>query len=449
MTNSRNLKRKTHILALYIALFCALSIIYIYYVIPSSSYMGFGFDFDIYKFYISIIVILIFSAFTPVDGGVRSFFLNIILTIQLVPSLVIYSMAGKTTNLALVIWMAIAVVYLVSTLPMPRARLMNINSRHLLWLLLMMTGCLIVAISLYGGFGNFNLNFRQVYEFRSAAAESLPGIFSYMIPIFSKIVIPFGIVISVIFRKFIILYIFFIFSIIIFGISNHKGVVLYPIFTLSIFYALNYSNQYSRALLLFVSAIFLAFFDSFMFFISGQDSMWGWYVDLFVRRGLLIPALLDYHHIEFFSQNSQYFWSSSRLSFGMIENPYGIPSPNVIGRAYFNNVETSAGTGFIGSGFAQAGMVGVMLYSVGVGIVIAALQAFGRRLGHPFVTAVMFVQIATMLTATDFITMFLTHGLLASFVLLAIVRAPGERHTIGARKRIKDRKLPPKMVESH
>lgn len=434
MSGSVKAKRKSVITLLYLILFLAVSLNYILYVNPSSAYMGFNIDIDVIRIIFSVCIIVIFSSLTPADDSVRAFFLNIILTIQLVPSLVLYSLAGKSTDLAFVIWVAIAIVYAVSALPMPRGRLMRINPRHLLWMLLVTTGGLIAALSFLGGFGNFNLDIRQVYEFRSAAAEALPGIFAYLMPIFSKIVIPFGLILSIYYRKYTYFFVFIAASIILFGVSNHRGIIIYPIMTIFIFYALNLSNQYSSVLILLISALVVAMIDSVLFFSIGQESIWGWYVDLFVRRGLMIPALLDYHHIEFFSENPKYFWASSRLSFGMVQNPYGIQSPNVIGEAYFNNVENAAGTGFIGSGFAQAGMVGVVLYSVGVGIVIAILQAFGRYLGLPLVAAVMIVQIATMLTATDFVTMFLTHGLFASFILLAIIRAPQGRRAAGRRE---------------
>jgi hypothetical protein len=56
--------------------------------------------------------------------------------------------------------------------------------------------------------------------------------------------------------------------------------------------------------------------------------------------------------------------------------------------------------------------------------VIAFINQYGKSLGTPIVCSVMVVQVMTMLTGSDFLTMFLTHGLLVSLMLLAAVR-PG------------------------
>jgi hypothetical protein len=106
----------------------------------------------------------------------------------------------------------------------------------------------------------------------------------------------------------------------------------------------------------------------------------------------------------------------------MIKPPYDLTSPFLIGEAYFGSSEIGANTGYVGSGFAQAGMAGVAIYAIGVGMIVAILQSYGRYLGLPFVGAIMMTQVVTMISSTDFVTLFLTHGMLISLVLLAMAR---------------------------
>ncbi len=80
-----------------------------------------------------------------------------------------------------------------------------------------------------------------------------------------------------------------------------------------------------------------------------------------------------------------------------------------------------ANTGFIGSGFAQAGMWGVFAYAVGAGLIVSILQTYSRYLGVPLVAAAMLIQFASMISATDFVTLFLTHGLFLALVILTLV----------------------------
>lgn len=135
----------------------------------------------------------------------------------------------------------------------------------------------------------------------------------------------------------------------------------------------------------------------------------------------MIPALLDYYHLDFFSVHHVIAWADSRLSLGLSTNPYGMPSAYVIGQMYFGDPNVGANTGFIGSGYAQAALFGSLLYSVGAGLTLALINAHSKYQGVPFVTAMMTNQILTMYVSTDFVTLFVSHGMIISFLLLGVI----------------------------
>lgn len=413
---------KVKLSILYSICFFLLCLIYVYYINAFWEYIGFNYEFDTTKFVISIGVLFAFVVCTPSRMEVRSFFLNLALTIHLLPSLVLYSLAGMPTSSAMVVWLALMIVYVVSAIPVPRLKLPTLDQKRLMQVFSLATGGLIVALFAFGGGRNFNLDIRLVYELRDEASKAVPGIFSYLIPIFSKIIIPFGVVVSLYYRKFIVSIVLILYSIILFGISSHKSIVVYPISSFIVYFSIEKSKKYSYILYIFIFALLVSIFDSILYRNFNSESIWGWYTSIMVRRAIMVPSILDYYHIDFFSQNPYFFWASSRLTFGMINPPYDLTSPFLIGEAYFGSSQAGANTGYVGSGFAQAGMAGVAIYAIGVGMIVAILQSYGRYLGLPFVVAIMMTQIVTMISSTDFVTLFLTHGMLFSLVLLAMAR---------------------------
>lgn len=409
---------------LYFLSFFILSILYIFYVSPVWSYMGFVYELNYSKLFLSIFVLLFFVLIKSKKIDVRNYFLNIITTITLIPSLVIYTFADKPTYSAFVVWIAVFTVTAVSAVPLPRFTVMRANSKYILFALMISTIGVISIFFSRAGFSNFNLDLNKVYEFRGQSSEAFSGVFSYLLSTFTKSIIPFSIVLSIYYKNYFFTALLFIIAVLFFGITGNKGIVAYAILSIFIFYFLRYSPKYSTILTAFVFVLIGALLSVLIRAYVGPGSIFDWYASLVVRRALLVPALLDYYYIEFFSQNSWAWWADSRISFGLTENSYEVPLPNVIGKAYFDSESAAANTGFIGSGFAQAGLIGTIIYSVGVGLVIAFLRAYGRYLGLPLVAAMMTSQVMTMFISTDFITLFLTHGMLVSLFVLAMIREP-------------------------
>lgn len=416
--------RKIWTLFLYLFAFLLLVLLYEFYVAPNWEYMGFEVRLNGTKLAIATGIISFFALATPTDAGVRSFFLNLTLTICLLPSMVLYACADKPTLSLLVLLIALAIVYVVSAVPIPRTTLFTIKTKTLMWFLVVLTSTLIASFYLLGGFHNFNLNLALVYEFRTDAAEALPGIFGYLSSTFSKVFIPFGITIALVHRKYALMIFFVGSAVLLYGLTSHKGILLSPLLAVGSFVVLSRDGRYSVVLTLFILLLLFGLFATVMMAFPESSSLWSWYNTLFIRRALMIPALLDYYYINFFTDNPYYYWSSSRLTFGMMPDPYGIVPPKLMGEVYFGSADTSANTGFIGSGYAQAGLPGVIIYAFGVGLLFAIFQAYGTYLGLPFVVAATMGQVLTMIRATDFVTLFLTHGMLISLLLLAVARSP-------------------------
>jgi len=425
----RTLKARFTLLALHLIYFGLLHGIYVYYLSRFWAYSGFVFDFNEEKLALSLPAFAFYVYILPVKYDSRSVFLNIFSSLYLAPSLVLFSMAGMPTSSLIVICLSALIVFFVSSAPIPTIRLFEVRPVELIWVLAGLSWALVLFFFLFGGFTYFNLDLSRVYEFRDEATEGVPLLFSYLSSIFSKIIVLFGVLTAMIYRKYVAALVFIVASIVLFGLTSHKGIIFYPLFTVVIYFALKKSLDYRAVLILLIGALVLCFFDAFMFNAFGDSSFWGWFASLFVRRGLMLPPLLDYYHIDFFSTNPQYYWADSRISLGLVRNVYGISSPYLIGQMYFGDPTMGANTGFIGSGYAQAGYFGSILYSIGVGLTLAVINAHAKEQGVPFITALMASQVMTMFVSSDFVTLFLNHGLLFAFVLLGVIGSPEQDGT--------------------
>ena len=415
------LDRKGWMIFLYIVLFAIYLASYRYYLAPYWAYMGFIESFNPYKLAVSLGIIGCFVWFTPRNFSVRAFFLNLSLTLYMLPSLTIYTYADRPSMSVVIIVLAFIVVYAVSAISIPRLSIASVPTKPLMWFLALMTLWLLIFFYVFGGFRNFNLDISRVYEFRDEAADNLPGIFGYLLSMFSKIIISIGVVISLRYRIYIFTALFFFMAVMLFGFTSHKSILFYPFAITGAYFFLSRYNKFSVILYILIFMVSIGVISEVYASSAGGGSALGWYNTLLIRRVLMVPPLLDYYYVDYFSGAPKYYWASSSITFGLIPDYYGITAPKIIGEVYFGDPDINANTGFIGSGFSQAGLAGVLIYAVGVGAIFAFFESYGRYLGQSFVAAAMMGQVISMVRASDFLTMFLTHGLLVSLVLLVIM----------------------------
>ena len=416
-THSRQL-----ILSFYAAATLLFNVIYIQYSSIVWSYMGLAGSVDALRLSIAMAALAGFVFMLPTGSNPRSFFLHCFALLYLMPALSLFGYNAFPVLGFLCIIGSAAIVYGVSalrlTLPIGRTLSLKVYAVGTVGI----TVILILALISIGGLRTFNLDFNQVYSFRDEAAENLPPVFGYIVPIFTKTVIPFGIAAALHYRYRNFAAILVGASIILFGITSHKIMLFAPVLVAITYIGI---TRFNAVMVLvggtafILAAIFLAILlDDGM----QVTSTWGWIESMFMWRSLILPTYLDYQHVDFFASNPKYFWSTSQITFGLLEAPYhGVQIPQVIGLAIFNDPTMVANAGFIGNGYAQAGLLGVVLYAIGVGLVLSIIDQAAEVLGSPFVISAALTLVLTMLVSTDFVSMFLTHGLALGLILLLLL----------------------------
>lgn len=404
---------------------------YVYFAYSSLmwGYMGLAGNLQPARLAVSTVVFTLFVVALPRDSGPRAFFLHCFVLLYLMPALFMFGYNDFSLASFLTIVGAGVILFATSMVRVAPPIRRALSLRAYAFGTVAVTALLILALVFIGGFRTFNLDFAQVYAFRDEAAENLPPVFGYIVPIFTKTIIPFGIAAALHYRYRNFALVLIAASIVLFGITSHKIMLFAPILTAVTYLALTRLNPLvvllagTTALLVGVAAAVSLSPN------LSVTSLWGWIESLFVWRSLILPAFLDYQHLTFFADNARFYWSNSQVTLGLVSSPYGgVPIAQVIGLAMFSDATMVANAGFIGNGYAQAGVVGVVFYAVGIGLILSLLETTSKVFDPPFVIAANLTLVLTMLVSADLFSMFLTHGLLIGLALMVTLKPEQGQH---------------------
>ena len=148
----------------------------------------------------------------------------------------------------------------------------------------------------------------------------------------------------------------------------------------------------------------------------------GWIATLGLRRIIFVPALLAFNYYDFFSQHSFVYWSHSKITLGLLPYKYELDIAHLIGLHYFGNPATGANTGWIGSGYANAGTAGMVVYASIIGTVFLFLDAYTKFHDERILISIFIAPLLAIMVSSDLPTAILTHGALIGLLLLTFFR---------------------------
>jgi hypothetical protein len=350
-----------------------------------------------------------------------------------IPSIVYIAFSPISWNHVAAFAIMIGCVYYFSSIRVVPPEIGSLPPIVILFIVLGGTLLALAIQALFGGLDYFNLDIDRVYEFRRIAAAELPAIFGYVYSNVSSALVPLALLLSINYGSRTLTVLTIVCSILLFGMTHHKTVLFGPFVVLVLYKFYERKPRAEVIALIFLAIPVMSMLE--IFFTRSVEGVFdsSYWTSLVVRRALLVPAMLDSLYVDYFRE--QYFyWSWSRVGGLFMDNPYGQAPPFVIGYQYFSDDETSANAGVISSGYANAGLIGVALYSILAGLLLAMLNSFGRRAGHAFVAAASLMIYATVMTTADLLTAVLSHGVLLLVVLLALF--PVSSQQVQARPRL-------------
>ena len=291
-------------------------------------------------------------------------------------------------------------------------------------LVIAMTIGLAVAI---GGLSFFNLDLSRVYEFRRFNVVADNVILGYLTSNVMGLAVPFGMALALSRRRYWLVAGFVMIAVIIGGITSHKSHMFTPVLVLAVYFLL---GRRCPAKWILWTGIGCALLIGMWEFFGRSSSLIGQFT---VWRQFFVPAYTNHLHYDFFTEQNEsfFYWSQSRVSFGLTSSDYPFPSSQVLGNFYngrpfdYNLADYSnMNTGWLGSGFAELGYIGVATYTVLLGLMLRVADRLSDALGFRVAGTAVSISLTGVFTSADVATAFLSFGLLGILLLTAMSRKP-------------------------
>lgn len=406
--------KKLSISLYYLAAYLLILIGYNQFVVPIYGYMGFSWNIDQLKMTEGMFLSFFLPWVLPVRFVKPSdLLLHIQLLFPIIPMLVLYGAEGYDRYfLYFTIIAFLLIIVIVENINFKAINIVHISPITIQRILLLLSYVIIGSIILFGGLKYLNFNILKVYEFRSDAASILPGVYGYISPWASKVLLPFSLLLALVNKNWFLAFVSLSGSILMFALTNHKGPLFYPFAVIGLYYVLSTKNVINALIIAYLFMVCLSIF-SFLY----MEGLIGSFI---LRRSYLVPAHLNFIYYDYFSSNPIVLWSQSKLTFGLVDYPYDLDTSHLIGREYYDNDLTGANTGWIGSGYMNAGIIGMFLYSIIIGLFMALLNAYSRIIDKRIIVAIIVGPIISLLLSADLPTAFLNHGVLLSLFLFSL-----------------------------
>jgi len=357
------------------------------------------------------------------------FFHLICLVTPIIPMIVIQQYKQVGEGYAIMCLLAFLVSFGVSKLPINppfiRLKYQLLNNNNYGWFITLLGIMLVGIIILQGGLRYINFNFDEVYTYRRAASDLRGTFINYVLLNFVGILLPLATALCFKNRTYGLLAILIIVNILIFGLTSNKSYLFAGIFSCSFYFILGLRNS-SSIFVTLMGLICAALTIGFM--VLPQSDVLG---TLFVRRFFFVPAYANFQYWEFFSQNPFAFWSDSKVSLGMVQPVYGIPTPRVIAD-YFSQVNftfrvegfSNSNTAWFGSGYGNAGYYGLFFYAILSGLLTKYGNILAGIIGtRTAVAGLSFYFFTIFFTSTDLPAALLSYGFFALIFTMTIWKA--------------------------
>jgi len=389
---------------------------YIYVISPKYGYSGFDLDINQLKVFESYVLLFIFSLLLKHKINKPSeFFILFLFSMLGVPILSIYSMQNKSKEFLYMILLSFIVIIVSSKIKQIKFPVIR-NGYKFAIAISLLTGVFLFSwIIIRGGLSYLNFNLLKVYDFRRKVAELVfPGILSYIMSWFGKVMNPLLIAFSLWKKnkKMVILTIGV--QVLFFAITAHKSMLFYPVLIIfsSIFGRKKYLGQMIPLGLAGVTII-----SSIYYYITDNLIL----LSLFIRRVLFVTALNHYRYYDAFKELGFLYFSNRAWFPKIIEYPFELPVPQVISLIYNGHPNTWVNTGFLASGYINGGLTCMLIYSFIVGLVFRFIDYIAKNyLPSWLCIAIMIVPIFGLVNA-DLPTALFNHGILLAMIMLWLI----------------------------
>lgn len=391
---------------------------YFVFVSPRYEYLGFTLALDTVVYVESWLLFLLLMTLMPWRLRRPSDFLISLLVFSfIVPIIIFYGLSAANREHLYIMLLGSLLVQLFR-LRKPLSLRSVRGGRSYFLLLCVLCIALVTAWMLAsGGLSRFNLDFREVYEYRESAAQSLNrGFMSYLNQWAVKVLGPGLLAWALWKRAYPLAAIMLVLHVVWFGITAHKSVLFSPCIVLFVWW---YFRSRDGLFIIPLGMALLSLVVLLNFFATG-DALWS---SMFIRRVFFVPALNAFAYYEFFNLNSHVYWSNSVMS-SFLEYSYSMSPADLIGA--YRGTDSHVNNSFLATGYMHAGIAGVVFYGIAVGCLLWLVDSL-RGPNTPVWLAIAFVAIPlrSLFVSADLFTTLLTHGFIVSLLILYLFRRSG------------------------
>jgi hypothetical protein len=283
--------------------------------------------------------------------------------------------------------------------------------RRLVYCISIVTVPFILYFLIENGTSKLNFDVTQVYSFREDQKESLGSLLTVVANWIGKILLPIGLVVSIHLEKrlFAVFFIVMIFAL--FGIINSKSGVAYSFLALT-FYLYSRNRPVSTYSLFLLASVFIVLVSAAAVIFDLPLA-----AAFLVRRAIFTPSMLFLDYVEFFQAHTHVWWSNS-FTAGLIDYPLD----DNIGRsiASYNNKLSNANSGIFSMGYAHAGFLGLIIYSLCLAFIIKMIDKHADPRHMMVLSSVALGPLAHVILNVDLLTSMYTHGI-GLFILICFL----------------------------
>lgn len=419
----RHLKVRAHCCLFYVLYFICLTVVYTTSAFTQLwGYQHFSLEFDELRFAMNMVVLGSLASVMPVRLKPSMMICHMAMAFVLVPAFVLHACAGHSLRYLVITIMGYCVIYYISVFS-PRPYLEMVYSARPSAVMYVCCAALSVVLLITvgaGGLENFNLDISAVYDYRDNVDQLLPGFLHYLTSWANNVFLPIAVILGLVKKSPSVLILSIVMGVFLFSMMAEKSALFMPIVCMGVYWVFrSYVRDPVKAIRVCAGMLFCLLAASWLDFylLDNGDGGLFWVGSLGFRRTIMVPAALNSLYMDFYgNEAAHHFFSHNMDKFGLSGNGVMAGPSTIIGEHYFGP-GAGANTGWVGTGYAQVGLAGVVLYSVFVGLLGVVCDGLTRHLGVVAATSVAFFMAETCIRSSDFLTSMVTHG---GFLMLAI-----------------------------
>lgn len=375
--------------------------------------MRFYYDPNFYKFFESKVFLIVLAFIIPTNIRKPSDIIYLwYIIFPIIPLISLYWMKNEARVFVYFAFISVFLLRYFKDGKTLKIKKIQKNNYYGIYISLFFTIVGVIWFFISGAVRNFNLDLASVYDFRREVGISLSyGILGYISVWVYKVFSIYLLTYAFYKKNIIFIVVMILLQIFYFGVTSHKSVLFFPFLIFGLFYIFkNKSNtsrliNYLNALLLFF--LFLVIYTNTEFILS-----------LGFRRAFFTTSRMLFDYYAIFSDLGYIYMSNNLLSF-FLDYPYS-ESPFFFVGSYFGGEDLSANVGYLGTSFMHFGFVGMILFTVIIGQILAIIDKITlvNQIPNWFASSLVIIPFNSLFTSAELSTTLLTHGLAMSLLLL-------------------------------